>query len=77
MKMIYLMPNDKSIPFDMTIERNLSPDKEKERIDDIYHQYELIEKDETFRKKFDKILINDYTEEFVDKLIDELKTMED
>lgn len=76
MKMIYIMPNDKSVPFDMTKERNLSPEKEKERLDDIKHQYDMIENDLTFRQKFDKILINDYTDKFVSNLISELSNLE-
>lgn len=76
MKMIYIMPKDKSIPFEMTKDRQLSPDKEKERLDDIHHQYEMIENDLSFRNKFDKILYNDYTDKFVDELIRELKNLE-
>ena len=59
---IYILPNDIEIAKNKTRERNLEPEKEKERIAEIEEHYNRIMNDNELRSQFDYIVYNNYDE---------------
>lgn len=59
-KTIYILPTDLEIPKQKAKQRNLSKEKESERIKEIDEQYNKFISDKEFQNKFDYILYNKY-----------------
>ena len=74
-KTIYIFPKDISIPKEKLKERNLNPEQEKERLQEIEEQYNRVYKDTEFKSKFDYIFYNNYTEESKKELINIVRNM--
>ena len=80
-KTIYILPRDLEIAKNQTRKRNLSKEKEEERIKEIEEHYTRIITDNNLRSMFDYIVYNSYdekSEEEIEKLVqkmvnDELK----
>lgn len=75
-KTIYILPKNIEIAKEKTRKRNLSKEKEEERIKEIDEHFNRIQDDEELRNKFDYIVYNNYDEEsereillVVDKLL--------
>ena len=62
-KTIYILPKDIEIPKQKAKERNLSKEKEIERINEIEEQYNKFINDKNFQSKFDYFLYNNYDKE--------------
>lgn len=62
-KTIYILPKDIEIAKDQTRKRNLSQEKETERISEIDEHYNRISTDENLRNMFDYIVYNNYDED--------------
>ena len=74
-KTIYILPTDINMAKQKTKERNLSPEKEKERLAEIDEHYQRIMTDEDLRKQFDYIVYNNYdkrSEEMMLELVNRL-----
>ena len=74
-KTIYILPTDINIAIQKTRERNLSRDKEKERIEEINEQYNRFLSDENLRKKFDFCIYNNYDKKSEEKILEIIKKM--
>ena len=75
-KTIYILPKDIEIPKQKAKERNLSKEKEIERINEIEEQYnKFINDDKNFQSKFDYFLYNNYDKESEEQLIRLVKTI--
>ena len=61
-KTIYILPNDIEIAKEKARKRNLSKEKELERIREIEEHYNRISTDENLRNMFDYIVYNNYDE---------------
>ena len=72
-KTIYILPTDINIAIQKTKERNLPPEKEKERIEELKEQYNSFLGDENLRKKFDFCIYNNYDKESEEKVIEIIK----
>lgn len=72
-KTIYILPTDINIAIQKTKERNLSKEKEKERIEEIKEQYNRFINNENLRNKFDFCIYNNYDKESEEKVIDIIK----
>lgn len=59
-KTIYILPTDLETPKQKAKQRNLSKEKESERIKEIDEQYNKFISDKEFQNKFDYILYNKY-----------------
>lgn len=70
LKTIYILPRDINVAIQKTKERNLSQDKEMERIEEIKEQYNRFLNDENLRKKFDFCIYNDYNINSKNQIID-------
>ena len=77
-KTIYILPTDINMAKQKTKERNLSTEKEQERLAEIDEHYQRIMTDEDLRKQFDYIVYNNYDKkseemmlELVSKLLEE------
>lgn len=66
---IYLLPNDINEAIQKTKERNLSPEKEQERIEELKEHYNKFIKDKNLQKQFDYIVYNNYDEESKEKVV--------
>lgn len=62
-KTIYILPKDLNTAKDMTKKRNLSPEKEKERLNEIDEHYNTFCSDKNLRDQFDYIFYNNYDNE--------------
>jgi len=74
-KTIYILPKDIEIAKNKTMNRNLSKEKEEERIKEIDEHYNKISTDEKLRNMFDYIVYNNYdkdSEEEILKLVEEM-----
>ena len=74
-KTIYILPNNIDYAKEKTKQRNLSREKEKERLAEIDEHYNRIMSDENLRNQFDYIVYNNYdkeSEERILKLVDEM-----
>lgn len=74
-KTIYILPKDIEIPKKKAKERNLSKEKEIERINEIEEQYNKFINDKNFQNKFDYFLYNNYDKESEEQLIRLVKTI--
>ena len=74
-KTIYILPKDIEIPKQKAKERNLSKEKEIERINEIEEQYNKFINDKNFQSKFDYFLYNNYDKESEEQLIRLVKTI--
>jgi len=72
-KTIYILPNDINVAIQKIKERELSPIKEKERIEEIQEQYNRFLEDEELRRKFDYCIYNNYNKESEDLIIEIIK----
>ena len=72
-KTIYIFPTDIQIPIEKAKERNLSKEKELERIAELQEQYEYVKNNIDFQNKFDYIFYNNYDQESEIKLIELIK----
>ena len=59
-KTIYILPSDVNLAKEQTKKRNLTPEKEAERIKEIDEHYERIMSDSNLRSQFDYIVKNEY-----------------
>ena len=74
-KTIYILPKNVEIPKQKAKERNLSKEKEIERINEIEEQYNKFINDKNFQSKFDYFLYNNYDKESEEQLIRLVKTI--
>lgn len=74
-KTIYILPKNLEIPKRKARERNLSKEKEIERINEIDEQYNMFINDINFQNKFDYILYNNYDEESKQQLLNLVKNI--
>ena len=74
-KTIYILPKNIEIPKKKARERNLSKEKEIERINEIDEQYNMFINDINFQNKFDYILYNNYDEESKQQLLNLVKNI--
>ena len=72
-KTIYILPKDIEIAKEMTRERDLEPEKEKERLLEIDEHYNRIMNDEDLRSQFDYIVYNNYDENSDEEIINLVK----
>ena len=68
-KTIYIFPTDLEIAKNETRKRNLSKEKENERLNEIDEHYTRIMTDENLRNQFDYFFNNNYDEESEEKLL--------
>lgn len=73
LKTIYILPTDISMAVEKIKKRNLSQDKEKERIEEIEEQYNKFRNDENLRNKFNYCVLNNYDKESEKRIIDLVK----
>ena len=59
-KTIYILPSDINLAKEKTKQRNLTPEKEAERLKEIDEHYNRIMEDEELRSQFDYIVKNSY-----------------
>ena len=74
-KTIYILPKDLQMAKDQTKKRNLSKEKEEERIKEIDEHYNKINTDSNLRSMFDYIVYNNYdkaSEEEVMNLVEKM-----
>lgn len=74
-KTIYILPKDIEIAKNQARKRNLSKEKEEERIKEIDEHYNRICTDEKLRNMFDYIVYNNYDEESEKEIMDLVKEM--
>ena len=74
-KTIYILPTDINIAIQKTKERNLTFEKESERIEELKEQYNRFLNNETLRKKFDFCIYNNYDKESENKIIDIIRSL--
>lgn len=68
-KTIYIMPTNLEIAKQQTKNRNLTKEKEIERLNEIDEHYNRITTDEELRNQFDYLFYNNYDQESVQKLL--------
>ena len=68
-KTIYIFPKDLEIPKLKAKQRNLSKEKEIERINEIEEQYRIMTNNKEMRDKFDYILYNEYNKESEEEIL--------
>lgn len=71
---IYLVPSDVQIAKEQLIKRNLQPNIEKQRLEEIDEQIKKIKSDDNIKNQFDCIIENDYTSCSIDNLIKIIKS---
>ena len=76
-KTIYILPKDIEIAKNQARKRNLSKEKEEERIKEIDEHYNRISTDENLRNMFDYIVYNNYDEESEKEILNLVKEMLD
>ena len=74
-KTIYILPQDLSVPKTKAKERNLSKEKEIERINEIDEQYNRFMNDKVFQSKFDYILYNNYDKKSEEQLLNLIRNL--
>ena len=72
---IYIFPQDLSVPKTKAKERNLSKEKEIERINEIDEQYNRFMNDMVFQSKFDYILYNNYDRKSEEQLLNLIRNL--
>ena len=63
------MPNDINVALEQVKKRNLTPEKENERIKETEEQYKNFMSDKKLQDMFDYIIYNNYDEKSEDELI--------
>ena len=76
-KTIYILPKDIEIAKEQTKKRNLSKEKEEERIKEIEEHYNRICTDENLRNMFDYIVYNNYDKESENQIMELVKRLLD
>ena len=76
-KTIYILPTDINMAIEKLKERNLSKEKEEERIEELKEQYNNFINDEKLQKSFDYIVYNNYDEQSKNKIISLVKNILD
>lgn len=71
---IYLLPSDVNIAKKQLIKRKLQPNIEKQRLEEIDEQINIIKLDDNIKDQFDCIIENDYTSFSIDNLIKIIKS---
>ena len=66
---IYILPNDINVALEQVKKRNLTPEKENERIKETEEQYKNFMSDKKLQDMFDYIIYNNYDEKSEDELI--------
>ena len=66
---IYILPNDINVALEQVKKRNLTPEKENERIKETEEQYKNFMSDKKLQEMFDYIIYNNYDEKSEDELI--------
>lgn len=74
-KTIYIMPTDINIAKEKTKQRNLTKEKEIERINEIEEHYRKITTDMELQKQFDYIIYNNYDEKSELEILNLVKKM--
>ena len=74
-KTIYILPTDINISKQKTQERNLSKDKEIERLAEIDEHYNRIMSDEELRSQFDYIVYNNYDKKSEESVLELVKQL--
>lgn len=74
-KTIYIFPKDINVAISKTKERNLSKEKEIERINELKEHYNKVINDKDLQKKFDFIVYNNYDKASEDEIINLVKKM--
>lgn len=74
-KTIYILPTDLEVPKQKARQRNLSKEKEIERIKEIDEQYNKFMNDKDLQDKFDYILYNNYDSESEKQILDLVKNL--
>ena len=69
-KTIYIMPSNLDIAKQKTMERNLSKEKEIERLNEIDEHYRNITENEELRNQFDYIFYNNYDTESEERILE-------
>ena len=69
-KTIYIMPSNLELAKQKTRERNLSKEKEIERLNEIAEHFNRINSDENLRNQFDYFVYNNYDEESTKKILE-------
>lgn len=70
---IYILPTDINMAIQKTKERNLSPEKEKERIEELQEHYNRFMGNKELQKQFDYVVYNNYDEESKDNVVNLVK----
>ena len=70
---IYILPNDINVALEQVKKRNLTPEKENERIKETEEQYKNFMSDKKLQDMFDYIIYNNYDEKSKDELIKLIK----
>ena len=66
---IYILPNDINVALEQVKKRNLTPEKENERIKETEEQYKNFMSDKKLQDMFDYIIYNNYDEKSEEELI--------
>lgn len=74
-KTIYILPTDLELAKQKTKNRNLSKEKEIERLNEIDEHYNLINSDDSLRNQFDYFFYNNYDEESEKKFLELVNKM--
>ena len=74
-KTIYLFPKDVNISKQMLKDRNLKPEIEKKRLDEIDQHLEYVKNNKELINLFDYILYNNYDEKSKDEVINIVKNI--
>lgn len=75
MKVLYILPKNIEIAKEKTILRHLSPEVEKQRLQEIDEHYNNFINDENLRNQFDYIVYNNYDKESEDNIIKLVKNI--
>ena len=74
---IYLLPRELDLAKQKLIERNLKPEVQKQRLEEIDEHYKRFNSDSNLRNMFDYILYNDYNEKSSEEVINLVKKIID
>ena len=70
---VYILPNDINVALEQVKKRNLTPEKENERIKETEEQYKNFMSNKKLQDMFDYIIYNNYDEKSEDELIKLIK----
>ncbi len=75
LKTIYILPQDINMAKEKTKARNLSPEKEQERLKEIDEHYNRFMQDKELQKQFDYVVYNNYDKDSKEKILDLVKKL--